>query len=158
MEFPPTSRVLHKAVARMNYLHAPYIQAGKILQEDLLYVLYASVVEPINFTNKNDWRKLSEMEVAALGTMWKYIGDMMDIDYQTLLQKNRWRDGIEFLEDVTIWAEKYEDKYLLSLQEVRHLGKVLIEMTLGSYPKFVRPLTYKLILVILGERLRRAFG
>ncbi|CEJ81974.1 hypothetical protein VHEMI02070 [[Torrubiella] hemipterigena] len=40
-KFAPNSVHLHKAVARMNFLHQSYIKSGKILNKDLLYVLYA---------------------------------------------------------------------------------------------------------------------
>lgn len=142
----------------MNYLHAPYIKSGKIRQEDLVYVLFASVVEPIRFMNKYEWRQVTDMEVAAMGTMWKYIGDMMEIDFQAVLDKNQWKDGIEFLDDLTAWAETYEDEFMRPLDEVHHLGEVLMNMMLKSYPSFVRPLTYEVVLVLLGDRLRRAFG
>ncbi|PNY20893.1 Uncharacterized protein TCAP_07311 [Tolypocladium capitatum] len=156
--FPPSSPLLHKAVARMNYLHAPYIKSDRILNQDLLYVLYTAMVEPIRFMRLYEWRSLTEMEVAAQATLWKCIGDMMGIDYATLLGKNEWNDAIEFMEDVTRWGCKYEDSYMLPLPEVQHLGTVLVDLLLSAYPKTVRPLGYQILLVILGERMRYAFG
>ncbi|KAM5351262.1 hypothetical protein ACJ41O_003985 [Fusarium nematophilum] len=156
--FAPTSTQLHKAIARMNYLHAPYIKCGKILQEDLLYVLYASMAEPVRFLNMYEWRKLTDMEVAALGTMWKYIGDMMEIDYKTVLQKDQWADGIEFYEDVSRWAGEYEDENLRPLKEVYDLGQVLMDLLLQSHAKIASPLAYPAACVLMGPRLRRAFG
>ncbi|KAH7162331.1 hypothetical protein B0J13DRAFT_535662 [Dactylonectria estremocensis] len=142
----------------MNYLHEPFIKSGNILQEDMLYVLYASMTEPVRFINTFEWRHLDELEVAALATLWKYIGDMMDIGYKSLLHKDEWRDGIEFLEDVTRWASDYEDKYMRPTKEVHGLGKILMELLLQSHPKFARPLAYPMALVVMGNRLRRAFG
>ncbi|KAJ3513538.1 hypothetical protein NM208_g15175 [Fusarium decemcellulare] len=156
--YSPTSTSLHKAVARMNYLHAPYIKSGKILQEDLLYVLYASMAEPVRFLAQYEWRKLTDMEVAALATMWKYVGDMMEIDYKTLLQKEEWVDGLEFFEDVSRWGENYEDENLRPLQEVRDLGQVLMDLLLQSHPKIASPLAHPAACVLMGPRLRRAFG
>lgn len=150
--------MLHKAIARMNYIHAPYIKSGKILQEDLLYVLYASMAEPIRFINIFEWRQLDEMEAAALVTMWKYIGDMMDIDYRTVLQKNDWENPIEFLEDVTKWASEYEDRYMRPAKEIQGLGQILMDFLLQSHPTFARPFAYPMALVVMGNRLRRVFG
>ncbi|POR38739.1 Uncharacterized protein TPAR_01053 [Tolypocladium paradoxum] len=156
--FPPSSPLLHKAVARMNYLHAPYIKSKRILNQDLLYVLYTAMVEPIRFIRLYEWRSLTELEVAAQATLWKYIGDMMGIDYAEQLGKNEWNDSIEFMEDVTRWACKYEDSYMLPLPEVQHIGAVLVDLLLSAYPKTMRPLGYQMILVLMGEKMRYAFG
>ncbi|CAM1505272.1 Fc.00g109090.m01.CDS01 [Cosmosporella sp. VM-42] len=156
--FPPTSPHLHKAIARMNYLHLPYLKSGKISQEDMLYVLFASMIEPVRFLNQYEWRHLTDMEVAALGTMWKYIGEMMDIDYMGVLQKDKWTDGLEFIEDLSRWADKYEDEYLRPLPEVTALGKVLMEMLLQSHPYAPKQVAEAMACVLMGNRLRRVFG
>ncbi|RGP67780.1 dephospho- kinase [Fusarium longipes] len=156
--FGPDSPTLHKAVARTNFLHAPYIKAGKIKQEDLLYVLYASFAEPVRFLNQYEWRTLTDMEVAAISTLWKHVADMMDIDYKTILQKTEWTNGIEFHDDVSRFGAEYEDKYLRPTKEIQKLGDVLMEMLLDSYPKFAAPLGYQASCVLMGPRLRRAFG
>jgi hypothetical protein len=142
----------------MNYLHAPFIKSGKISQEDLLYVLYASVSEPVRVLNQYEWRQLDDMEIASIATVWKYIGDMMNIDYRSVLQKEKWTDAIEFLEDVSSFASEYEDKYMRPMKEVHALGQILMEMLLQSYPAFARPLGYPMACVVMGNRLRRAFG
>ena len=155
--YPPTSFQLHQAIARMNYMHEPYLKSGKISQEDMLYVLFASMVEPIRFLNQYEWRELTEVEVAALGTLWKYIGDMMDIDYRSVLQKDEWTDGIEFIEDVSVWADKFEDDYLRPFPEVSALGKILMEMLLESHPFAPKKIAEAAACVLMGNRLRRAF-
>ena len=142
----------------MNYLHSPYIKAGKILNRDLLYVLWASMSGPIRFFELYEWRPLTDMEVAAQGTIWLYIGKLMGIDYQLELGKEAWADGIEFVEHVTQWAERYEDDYMKPHAEIRALGKILMELLLSAYPKFIRSFIYKSALVAMGERMRYAFG
>lgn len=142
----------------MNFLHAPYIKSGKISQEDLVYVLYASMVEPIRFINQYEWRTLTDMETAALGTMWKYVGDMMNMDYKRVLQKDTWVDGIEFIEDTTRWAEGFEDEKLRPMAEVKELGQVLMDMMLQSHASIASPIIYSAACVLVGDRLRRAFG
>ncbi|KAF4967184.1 hypothetical protein FSARC_5217 [Fusarium sarcochroum] len=156
--FPPTSPVLSKAVARTNYLHAPYIKSGKIQQQDLLYVLYASFAEPIRFLSLYEYRKLTDMEVAGLATLWKYVADMMEIDYKTVLQKDEWTDGIEFFEDLARFGGDYEDKNLRPTEEIHALGQVLMDLLLQSYPKILTPVGYPAACVLMGPRLRRAFG
>ena len=142
----------------MNYLHAPYVKSGRILNQDLLYVLYTAMVEPIRFMRLYEWRSLSEMEVAAQATLWKYVGDMMGIDYAEQLGKHDWNDSLEFMEDVTRWGNKYEDCHMLPLADVQHLGTVLVDLLLSAYPKPMRPLGHQILLVLMGERMRYAFG
>ncbi|KAJ6446654.1 C6 finger domain-containing protein [Purpureocillium lavendulum] len=156
-QFHPNSPLLHQAVGRMNYLHAPYIKSGKITNEDLVYVLYTAMVEPIRFFRLYEWRAMSEMEEAAQCTLWKYVGDMMEINYAAVLGKNQWRDALEFRDDVTRWACKYEEDHVRPSAEVERLGEVLIDLLLSAYPKAARPLGYQLVLVLLGEKLRYAF-
>lgn len=141
----------------MNYLHSPYQKNGKITNRDLLYVLWASMSEPVRFFRQYEWRALTDMEVAALGTLWKYIGDTMQIDYKAELGQDQWQDGIDFLEHVTEWAYRYEDVAMKRLPEVQKLGEVLIDLLLTSYPAAVRPMTYQGILVLMGDRMRHAF-
>lgn len=157
VQFPPTSELYHKAVARVNYLHAPYIKSGAISQADLLFVLWTGMDGPIEFINRHEWRQLSDLEVAAHGTFWKYVGEGMGIDYLGLLGKNQWKDGIEFCEDVARWNEGYERENTQLTKGVDELGAVLVEMKLRSYPKFLRPLAYQAALVLMGPQLRKMF-
>ncbi|TWU75808.1 hypothetical protein ED733_004262 [Metarhizium rileyi] len=132
--FAPTSPILHKAIARMNYLHAQYIKSGRILNEDLLYVLYTAMSEPERF-----------------------MRDLIEINYEAELGKNQWRDAIEFLDDVSTWASKYEEKYMRPTDEVERLGAALMDLLLSAYPKALRPLGYQIVMVLLGARMRHAF-
>lgn len=156
-KFPPGSELLAKSIARTNYLHSSYIKSGRILNIDLLYVLYASLAEPIRFMRLYEWRPLSDVEVAALGTYWKYIGDMMEIDYVAELKKDQWKDGIEFIDDLSKWAHEYEIEHMKPSPEVGELGAMLVDLLLSAYPKFMRPLGYKIIMVLMGERMRHTF-
>lgn len=92
------------------------------------------------------------MELAALATLWKYIGEMMEIDYAEQLGKGEWKDGIEFMADVTRWALGYEDNHMRPVLEVQHMGKMLVDLLVCAYPKAMRPLGYQML------RMRYAFG
>lgn len=157
MLFPPTSPQLQGAVARMNFLHSPYIKSGKIQNQDLLYVLYTSMVEPVRFIRLYEWRHLTEMEIAAQGTLWKHIGDMMSIDYTEQLGRNTWKDGIEFMGDVDQWARGYERDRLQPSPSSQRLAQVQLDMVLSIFPAVMRPLMRQMGLAIMGERMRYAF-
>lgn len=128
-----------------------------MLNEDLLYVLYASMVEPVNFMRLYEWRPMTDMEVAAIGSFWKYIGEGMQIDYKAELGRDQWKDGIDFFEDVQQWSIKYENKNMGPYEHVELLGQVSMNLLLTSYPAFSRPLASKMFLVLMGDRLRHAF-
>ncbi|XP_044720154.1 Dephospho-CoA kinase [Hirsutella rhossiliensis] len=158
IKFPPTSPLLHQAVARMNYLHSPYMKSGKLLNRDLLYTLHIIMNEPIRLIRLFEWRSLTDMEMAAIGTFWKYIGDMMEIDFVAELNKDRWDDGINFLEDVTQWASKYEDEHMRRTRDGQILVGHLLDFFYSSYPVFMRPLIYGLAFVLMGDRWRQIFS
>ncbi|EFY84266.1 hypothetical protein MAC_09696 [Metarhizium acridum CQMa 102] len=132
MLFPPDSPQLHGAVARMNYLHGPYIRSGKIQNQDLLYVLYAAMSEPVRFIRLYEWRELSMLEIAAQGTLWKMVGDMMGINYTEAFGKDNWKDGLEFL------------------------GQ--LDLLTSIFPKFMRSLMRQMGLVMMGDKMRCSFG
>ncbi|KID93913.1 MpaB, partial [Metarhizium majus ARSEF 297] len=100
----PGEERTRQAIARMNSLHGPYIQAGKISNQDLLYTLSVFVTEPINWINAHEWRPLTDMEICAQGTFWKSIGDAMNITYTGHLKRDSWENGIEFYKDIAEWA------------------------------------------------------
>ncbi|PTB66320.1 hypothetical protein BBK36DRAFT_1118662 [Trichoderma citrinoviride] len=156
--FAPGSEALAKSVARTNFLHQPYRQSGKISNADMLYVLFESMYEPVRWMRLYEWREMADMEVAALGLLWKYIGEMMDIDYKAELGKDQWKDGIEFMDDVAEWAAGYENEHMGPSPDIAKLGQVLVDVMLSAYPKFSRALGYKILMVLMGERMRHAFG
>ncbi|KAK5989919.1 ER-bound oxygenase mpaB' [Cladobotryum mycophilum] len=157
-KFSPGSKELSQTIGRVNFLHNPYIKAGKIQNQDLLYVLFESMYEPVHFMRLYEWRELADVEVAAIAMVWKYIGEMMEIDYKAELGKDQWKDGVEFMEDVKAWAQKYQDEHLRPSPEIARVGQVSMELLLSSYPKFTRSQVSQTLLVLMGERMRWAFG
>ncbi|KAK8929761.1 Mycophenolic acid synthesis protein B [Metarhizium anisopliae] len=149
---------LHGAVARMNYLHGPYIRSGKIQNEDLLYVLYAAMSEPVRFIRLYEWRELSMFEIAAQGTLWKMVGDMMGINYTEALGKDNWKDGLEFMEQVEQWALHYETDRLRPSHPSRQLANAQLDLLTSIFPSFMRSLMRQMGLVMMGDKMRCSFG
>lgn len=121
-------------------------------------MLYASMAEPVRFIRLYEWRELTDMEVAALGTLWKHVGDLMGINYAEEIGHDQWRDGLEFMNEVSAWAHKYEDEHLTPTTESKLLGELLMDLLMTSYPPVITPAAYQVVLVMLGDRLRNAFG
>lgn len=154
---PPTSDLCLKSVARMNTLHDKYKKAGKISNADFLYTLSVCVTEPIKFINTYEWRKLNDMEVNATGCFWKSLGDAMDIEYKGYLSKESWKDGIEFVEDITAWAKSYEVEAMKPAESNVPLAQALMDMLLFYVPSVARPFVEEAVTVLMGDRVRDAF-
>ncbi|ESZ91349.1 hypothetical protein SBOR_8257 [Sclerotinia borealis F-4128] len=156
---PLHPRVL-KAISRMNYLHSPYQKAGKISNDDLLYTLSVFITEPIAWIGKYEWRVLNEMEICAISTFWKGIGDGMGISYEVLKRghggKVEWKDGIEFYEDIKEWAEEYERKFMVPNPYNKRTADALVPLLLFLVPKALLPFAHDAVGVLMGPLLRSA--
>ncbi|OBT64848.1 hypothetical protein VE03_06445 [Pseudogymnoascus sp. 23342-1-I1] len=152
---PREERAL-KAIARMNYLHSPYVKSGKISNDDLLYTLSVFVSEPISWVGRFEWRRLTDLEICALATFWKSIGDAMEIDYAGRLKRSTWKDGIEFYEDLAEWAQLYEAKYMVPVASNKKTADELVPLLLFYVPRPLVPFSTQVIGVLMGERLRWA--
>jgi len=71
-------------------------------------------LEPIKFVKLYEWRDMTELEICAIATFWKSLGDNMGINYEQLTQyQTGWKDGLEFYNDIKTWAERYEVNYMV---------------------------------------------
>ncbi|ROW07939.1 hypothetical protein VMCG_03426 [Cytospora schulzeri] len=154
---PPTSERCITAIARMNHLHNPYKKAGKISNADMLYTLAVAAMEPIRFIRLYEWRALNDMEVCAIGTFWKSIGDAMEIEYKGYLTQEAWADGIEFVEDITRWAKNYEVEAMKPYPENKKLADALVGLLFFHVPESLRPFALEIMTVLMGDRIREAF-
>ncbi|GKT41410.1 mycophenolic acid synthesis protein B [Colletotrichum spaethianum] len=154
---PPTSERALKAISRMNYLHSRYVAAGQISNADFLYTLAVCITEPIRFMRLYEWRPLTDMEVCAIGTHWKAIGDAMDIQYKGFLRQESWANGIEFVEDITAWAAQYEVDEMKPAKVNLQASSQLTEMMLFHVPSFAKSFAREVLYVLMGDRVRAAF-
>jgi hypothetical protein len=106
---PRDSERYMDAVARMNYLHARYRKAGKILDMDLLHTLGDGALEILHVINKEEWRKLSDAEKCAVGIFHRNLGEDMEIPFTPLKSfESGWQDGLHFVTELIEWTEGYE--------------------------------------------------
>ncbi len=141
----------------MNYLHSSFKAAGKISNEDFLYTLSVCVTEVIRFTKLYEWRPLNDMEVCALGTFWKSIGDAMQIEYRGFLSKTEWVDGIDFAEDLTSWGKAYETAAMKPAISNTKPALQLVDMLLHICPTTLKSFAIEGLTVLMGDRMREAF-
>lgn len=153
----PTSERAIKAIARMNYIHSPYQKSGKISQNDLLFTLSVFVLEPIRWVNDREWRTLTEMEICAIGTFWKSVGDAMGVDFSKLKRSSSgWKDGLEFKEDLEEWANAYEKKEMVPKISNRKTADETTALLLYHIPLSLKPVGEKFVAALLPPRLREA--
>lgn len=135
-----------------------YQKSGKISDDDLLYTLSVFITEPVAWVNKYEWRKMTDMEICAISTLWKSIGDGMGIQYAGRLSQTEWKDGIEFYEDIKSWAERYESKYMVPALTNKKTADELVPLLLYWTPGFLKGFASNLVGVLMGDMLRTAMS
>lgn len=127
--FPPDSERFQQAVSRINYIHSRYTS---IKNPDMLYTLAVFACNPWDYIDKDEWRRLNVLEVAALGTFWMKVGELFKIDMGGIkgmaithpVENGRedvarytsetgesWRDGYDFMLDLRAYMRWHERKY-----------------------------------------------
>jgi len=99
---------------------------------------------------------MTDMEVCAVGTFWKSIGDAMGIEYEGRLSKREWIDGLEFYEDIKAWAENYEEKYMVPAISNQKTADQLVPLLLFYVPGVLKGAARNMVGVLMGDRLREA--
>ena len=141
----------------MNFLHSPYRKSGKITNDDLLYTLGVFTLEPSRWINRYEWRRLSDVEMCACGTYWKSVGDAMEISYAKLPSSAEgWQNGLHWLEEVREWSDGYEEVHMVPADNNRQLAESQLDYLLPGWPARYRGPCRKMIVVLLGDRLRRS--
>lgn len=148
-----------RAVARMNYLHSIYLKAGKISNDDMLYTLSLSALEPVRWVRRYEWRSLTDLERCATDVYWKSMGDAMHISYKVRkAQECEWKDGLHWLEKVEQWSLKYEEANMKYAKSNEKLRKSHLEVLFLNIPLTSMHLGQNVVSVIVGERMRLAMG
>lgn len=157
---PPTSKRALQAISRMNFLHNVYASKGLISNSDFLYVLSVFITEPIRFMALYEWRPLNEMEVCALGVFWRSMGDAMGMDFGApggLSRAGQWKDGIDFVDDISTWAKAYEIEHMKPARSNRGPAGELVPMLIYYVPRPLKGFATEVVYTLMGERVREAF-
>ena len=153
----PTSERAIEAISRMNYLHDLYRKSGKISNDDLLYTLGIFALEPSRWINRYEWRSLTDVEMCACGTFWKNMGDAMEIPYTKLHSNGEgWQDGLEWLKELEAWSNEYEEAHMVAAESNRQLANAQLDPLLPKWPPIFHKICKQVVIVLLGERLRRS--
>lgn len=154
---PPTSNRAISAISRMNYLHSVYQKAGKISNDDMLYTLSLFVLETNRWIRTYEWRAMTPMEVCAMGTQWKNIGDAMGISFTPLASgPSGFRDGLQFTEKLRVWSEAYEEKFMVPDKWNNKLADETVAILVYNLPEWLKGPARKVVATLMDERLRKA--
>ncbi|KAJ5090597.1 hypothetical protein N7532_009281 [Penicillium argentinense] len=155
----PGSEMHLRGIARMNYLHARYRRAGKILDEDMLHTLGSAVVDIFHAVDTGEWRSLTNVERCAVGVFHKALGEAMEIPFTALPSfKNGWRDGGHFAEELCDWVKWYEGVAVKPAESNRVIGRQLMDLAVWNLPGFLRPLVRRVIATKLERHVRVSMG
>lgn len=153
---PASDRALN-AIARMNYLHSGYRRGGEILDADMLYTLSLFALEPPRWVKQYEWRDLTDMELCAMGTFWKSVGDAMMIPYDALPSRSTgWTDGLHWLEELKAWSLKYEASHMVPDIANKRLADHSVKILFWYMPTALRETSRVLAALLMPERLRVA--
>lgn len=153
----PSSERAIDAIARMNFLHSGYQRSGKILDSDMLYTLSLFALEPPRWVKKYEWREFSDMELCALGTFWKSMGDAMMISFDELpSQKSGWKDGLHWLEEVRDWSLAYETSHMIPAVTNKQLADSTMDILLWYMPTRFMVTARAVASLLMDDRQRKA--
>lgn len=80
------------ALRRMNHIHGRHW----IENEDFAYVLSNFIFEPVRFTDRFGWRRMTEIERQALFHFWREVGRRMNIQDLPATREEYERFNIDF--------------------------------------------------------------
>ncbi|RAH67581.1 uncharacterized protein BO66DRAFT_379237 [Aspergillus aculeatinus CBS 121060] len=152
---PRDSNRYSTAVARMNYLHARYRKANKITDPDLLHTLGDGLAEILNVIDRDEWRKLTDVEKCALGVFHKNLGEDMGIPFEPLASSHEgWRDGLHFAMELRDWTIRYEEAVARPVATNDQYVRVYVDAAMAGLPGFVTKTVRKMLAADLDEVMR----
>ena len=153
----PTSETAIEAFARLNYLHGHYLKQGRITNDDMLYTLALFMNHPCEWINRYEWRRLTDMEVCAVATFHKSMGDAMQIKYDVLPgSKSGWKDGLQFYQELDTWAKDYEKRHMVPHKDNYDTAIKTRDLMLSTVPSFTRDMVAQIVSAAMDDRLREA--
>ncbi|KAJ5209292.1 hypothetical protein N7449_003671 [Penicillium cf. viridicatum] len=134
------------AVARMNYLHARYRRANKLTDNDLLHTLGDGLAEIVTVVEREEWRKLTDVEKCALGIFHKNLGEDIGIPFDALPSNgDGWKNGLHFAIELMEWTVQYEEEVAKPTATNNRYVQVYVDSALSSLPGFIRMTVRKML-------------
>ena len=128
-----------------------------IIDADMLFTLSLFALEPVRGIERFEWRNFNDLELCATVTLWKAIGDAMEISYAPLPSRE-WRDGLHWLEEIREWSMEYAKTNMKPAESNSTLCNGLIHSFYPECPNVLVPYVRQVVAFILGEQTRIAMG
>ncbi|TLD19958.1 hypothetical protein PspLS_09381 [Pyricularia sp. CBS 133598] len=142
-----------EAYARLNYLHGVYIKAGKISNDDMLYVLSLFMYDPVDAIKLYEWRSLTELERCAFGVFHHGMGTAMEIDFSPLPSAaTGFRDGLHFYDELYAWSKAYERAQMLPAQSNYDVAVHTVNLIKGDFPSFLHPHVEHMVYSVFNDQ------
>ncbi|KAF2015247.1 hypothetical protein BU24DRAFT_369172 [Aaosphaeria arxii CBS 175.79] len=154
---PRNSQRYMDAVARMNYLHARYRKAGKILDKDLLHTLGDGALEILHVIDSGEWRQLSPVEKCAVGVFHYNLGEDLEIPFTPLRSsESGWQDGLHFVTELIEWTKLYEKEVARPTATGDQYVRVYVDSAGKKLGKAVTSLLRQLVGLDLDDTMRES--
>lgn len=157
---PPTSKRATTALARINHMHRHYRKMSKISDSDLVYTLSLFALEPSRWVSRFEWRKLSDLELCAIGTFWKNIGEALEVPFGDLLPScspgKEVRNGLEWLNELSKWSQTYEEAHMIPALSNKRLADSTFKIILWKMPSSLHGFGRKILATLLDDKLRES--
>lgn len=157
---PPTSERATAALARINHMHRHYRKMSKISDSDLVYTLSLFALEPSRWISRFEWRKLSDLELCAIGLCWKSIGEALEVPFDSILSHypsgSKARNGLEWLNELSQWSQNYEEAHMIPAMSNKRLADSTFELILWKMPSSFHEIGRKIIATLLDDKLRES--
>ena len=175
-----------QGIARTRAIHGSYRRSGKIREEDMLYTLAAVATQPVDLIQTWEWRKLTEIELHAVGTLYRGIAEALDIDYRVFFREaslghveqnsndsksvsqqdsspnstsNLRSTGLEFFNALRAWQYSYETRAMKYARANHKLAGAGIDLLLWGVPgKQSKRIATSVLTVLMDPSLRSAVG
>lgn len=132
------------AIRRMNKQHGRY----PISNDDLLYVLSTFIFEPVRWTDRFGWRRMSQIEKQAFYNFFRNVGRYMNI-----------KDIPPSYEQYEHFNREYEQRNFGYSKANKQVAAATRDMILGWYvPKPLWPIGRPFVHALMDEPLLEAFG
>lgn len=140
----------------LSFSHARYRRANKITDNDLLHTLGDGLAEILNVVEREEWRKLTDVEKCALGIFHMNLGEDMDIPFDVLPSKAEgWKDGLHFAMELSKWTIHYEEKVARPTATNDQYVRVYVDSAL---PSFIKPVVRQMLGADLDDLMRISLG
>lgn len=129
--------------------------------DDLLYVLSLFALEPLRFIERWEWRPPTREERCALATLWRALGEDLEIPFDRLPSyptATGFRDALHWLAELEAWGREYEARNRRRSAESVRLGEMQLDAWVGGVPVCFKGIARGFVAALIEPGLRSAMG